>query len=54
MLGTLSFFIWPVVVPAIFPGLVESGVIAGSLDYWASILFALSLIVFIGVFYLFS
>ena len=35
--GTIVFWIWPVVIPAAFPGLVASGVIAGKLAWWQSV-----------------
>ena len=30
------YFLWPYAIPAMFPGLVESGEIAGDLDFWHS------------------
>ena len=35
--GTILWMIWPVAIPAAFPGLVASGVIAGRLTWWASV-----------------
>lgn len=35
--GTIIWLIWPVAVPAAFPTLVTSGVIAGKLSWWASV-----------------
>jgi len=35
--GTIVFWIWPVAIPAAFPGLVASGVIAGKLAWWQSV-----------------
>jgi len=37
-LGLLVFICWPVVIPAIFPGLVEKGIIAGNISFLASTL----------------
>lgn len=35
--GTILFFIWPVAIPAMFPGLVASGVIATKLAWWQAV-----------------
>jgi hypothetical protein len=35
--GTVIWLIWPVAVPATFPGLVASGVIAGKISWWTSV-----------------
>jgi hypothetical protein len=35
--GTIIFWIWPVAIPAVFPGLVTTGVIAGKLSWWQSV-----------------
>lgn len=35
--GTLVWLLWPVAVPAAFPGLVASGVLAGKVGWWASV-----------------
>ena len=35
--GTIVWLIWPVVVPAVFPGIVESGSLAGELSWWVSV-----------------
>ena len=35
--GTVVWMIWPIAIPAAFPGLVASGVIAGRLTWWASV-----------------
>jgi hypothetical protein len=35
--GTLVWLMWPVVIPAVFPGLVISGVIAGKVSWWACV-----------------
>lgn len=35
--GTVVWLIWPVAIPAAFPGLVASGVIAGKLTWWVSV-----------------
>jgi len=37
--GTIVYLIWPVAIPAIFPGLVESGTIAGELNWWVAVCF---------------
>lgn len=35
--GTLLWLIWPVAIPAAFPALVSSGVLAGKLSWWVSV-----------------
>lgn len=35
--GTIIWLIWPVAIPAAFPGLVASGTIAAKLSWWASV-----------------
>jgi hypothetical protein len=35
--GTLVYWLWPVAIPAAFPGLVASGVLAAKLSWWASV-----------------
>lgn len=35
--GTLVWCIWPVAIPAAFPGLVASGTLAASLTWWQSV-----------------
>ena len=35
--GTILYFIWPVAVPVVFPGLVASGVLAGKLSWFTSV-----------------
>jgi len=35
--GTIVYWIWPVTIPAVFPGLVASGTIAGKLLWWQSV-----------------
>lgn len=35
--GTFVWLLWPVAVPAVFPGLVASGVIAGKIGWWTSV-----------------
>jgi hypothetical protein len=35
--GTIVYLIWPVAIPAAFPGLVESGTIAGEISWWGSV-----------------
>lgn len=35
--GTLVYWLWPVAIPAAFPGLVASGTIPASLGWWPSV-----------------
>lgn len=35
--GTIIYWIWPVAIPAAFPGLVASGVLAGKLAWWEAV-----------------
>ena len=35
--GTIIFWIWPVAIPAAFPGLVTSGVLAGKIAWWPAV-----------------
>ena len=35
--GTMVWLLWPWAIPAVFPGLVASGVIAGKLGWGASV-----------------
>jgi hypothetical protein len=35
--GTILYFIWPIAIPAVFPGLVEKGIIAGKLSWVVSV-----------------
>lgn len=35
--GTILWLIWPVVIPAVFPTAVTSGVVAGELSWWTSV-----------------
>jgi hypothetical protein len=35
--GTIVFWIWPVAIPAAFPGLVESGVLAAKIAWWPAV-----------------
>jgi uncharacterized membrane protein len=37
--GTLVFWIWPVAIPAVFPGLVATGTIAGKISWWTAVCF---------------
>jgi hypothetical protein len=37
--GTIIFLIWPVAIPAVFPGLVTSGVIAAKIAWWPAVCF---------------
>ena len=38
--GTLVYWLWPVAIPAAFPGLVASGALAAKLSWWASVCLA--------------
>ncbi len=35
--GTIIYYIWPIAIPAVFPKLVEEGILASSLTWWQSI-----------------
>jgi len=35
--GTFLWLIWPVAIPAAFPGLVASGVLAAKLSWWVAV-----------------
>lgn len=35
--GTILYWIWPIAIPAAFPGLVATGVIAAKLEWWAAV-----------------
>jgi hypothetical protein len=37
--GTILYWIWPVAIPSVFPGLVASGIIAGKLSWWVAVTF---------------
>ena len=37
-IGFLVWLLWPVVIPAVFPGLVQLGYISSQLNIWESIL----------------
>ena len=37
--GTILYWIWPVAIPAVFPGLVAAGTIAGKLVWWQAVCF---------------
>lgn len=37
--GTIVWLVWPVAIPAIFPGLVASGVLAGKISWFAAVFF---------------
>jgi hypothetical protein len=37
--GTVLYLIWPVAIPVVFPGLVESGVLADKLAWWPAVCF---------------
>jgi len=35
--GTIVYWVWPVAIPAAFPGLVASGVLAAKLAWWQAV-----------------
>lgn len=35
--GTVVWLVWPIAIPAAFPGLVASGALAGKLSWWVSV-----------------
>jgi hypothetical protein len=35
--GTVVWLMWPIAIPAAFPGLVVSGMISAKLSWWASV-----------------
>lgn len=35
--GTILYWIWPIAIPAAFPGLVAKGIIAAKLKWWAAV-----------------
>lgn len=35
--GTILYFIWPIAIPAAFPGIVTSGVLAPKLSWWSAV-----------------
>jgi len=35
--GTLLYWLWPVAIPVVFPGLVTAGTIAGSIGWWPAV-----------------
>lgn len=35
--GTVLFWIWPIAVPAAFPGLVAAGVIGAKMTWWGAV-----------------
>lgn len=37
--GTLVWLLWPIAIPAVFPGLVSKGVLAAHLGWWQSVTF---------------
>ena len=37
--GTLVYWLWPHVIPVVFPGPVEAGALAGSLLWWKAVMF---------------
>lgn len=38
--GTIVYWIWPHVIPHIFPGLVATGMIVGKIAWWKAVLLA--------------
>jgi hypothetical protein len=37
--GTIIYWVWPVAIPAVFPGLIESGTLAAKLAWWPAVCF---------------
>lgn len=37
--GTIVWLIWPIAIPAVFPGLVAAGTIAAKITWWQSVCF---------------
>jgi len=37
--GTIVYWVWPVAIPAVFPGLVEKGILAGQIGWWPAVCF---------------
>lgn len=37
IMGLFIMFLWPVVIPAIIPGLVKAGIVAARLSFWQSV-----------------
>jgi len=35
--GTILYFIWPITIPKVFPGIVENGYLAAELTWWQSV-----------------
>jgi len=35
--GTIVWLVWPVAIPAVFPGLVAAGSLAAKLSWWQSV-----------------
>jgi hypothetical protein len=35
--GTILYWIWPVAIPAVFPGLVTAGTLAAKLAWWQAV-----------------
>lgn len=35
--GTIVWLIWPVVIPAVFPGAVAAGAVSAELSWWTSV-----------------
>jgi len=38
--GTLVYWLWPVAIPAAFPGLVQTGVLAPEIMWWPAVCLA--------------
>jgi hypothetical protein len=38
--GTILYFMWPVAIPAVFPKVVEQGVLASRLTWWQAVAFS--------------
>jgi hypothetical protein len=35
--GTIVYWLWPIAIPAAFPGLVENGTLAPELSWWVAV-----------------
>ena len=35
--GTILWLIWPIAIPAVFPGLITSGILAARLKWWIAV-----------------
>lgn len=47
--GTIIWLLWPIAVPAFFPGLVASGTIAGAVGWWEAVIFSWLIGLFAGM-----